>query len=361
MSKGGDEDHEKKEVPSLPEFKNRADHVIFNKTLRQLTANLNLLRPKGFTKFMVIGCSDADWKKIKKSCDDLKAIEEDDSSLKTQEPRSNHRMIYGVLDDILAYQQESDAEYNKEAHEELYADMAIWWANREDQIESKDDAEERSRVWRLIEKAIPNDMRKYFSNLAIGDIPGVIQRVLELKAKTSVEEVVEEEKYAVEDAVEDAAESLVVEDAANGVKALFAGTSTTILRKACYHMAIGRKCFKGGKCGYSHDDDDVQRFKKILEARRLNVKCHGCGQLGHMKAQCKASASTTQGSIDDEKTQTTKTKTTLAHEDSVEVLMKKLREMKNGKAAVRAMAMEVAILRRCSDSSVGRDSELRQR
>jgi hypothetical protein len=52
MSKGGDED-EKKEVSSLPEFKNRADHVIFNKTLRQLTASLNLLRPKGFTKFMV--------------------------------------------------------------------------------------------------------------------------------------------------------------------------------------------------------------------------------------------------------------------------------------------------------------------
>jgi hypothetical protein len=39
-------------------------------------------------------------------------------------------MIYGVLDDILAYQQERDAEYNKEAHEELYADMAIWWNNR---------------------------------------------------------------------------------------------------------------------------------------------------------------------------------------------------------------------------------------
>ena len=68
MSKGGDED-EKNEVPSLPEFKNRADHVVFNKTLRQLTANLNLLRPKAFTKYMVIGMSDADWEKIKESCD----------------------------------------------------------------------------------------------------------------------------------------------------------------------------------------------------------------------------------------------------------------------------------------------------
>ena len=100
---------------------------------------------------MVIGCSDADWKKIKKSCDDLKASEDDDGSSKTQGPRSNHRVIYGVLDDIAAYEQESDAEYNKEAHEDLYADMAIWWDYQENQIESKADAEERARVWRLIE------------------------------------------------------------------------------------------------------------------------------------------------------------------------------------------------------------------
>ena len=85
----------------------------------------------------------------------------------------------------------------------------------------------------------------------------------------------------------------------------------------------------------------MQRFKKILEARRKDVKCHRCGELGHMKAQCKASASTTQGSIDDAKTQTTTQR--LAPEDSVEDLMAKLRGMKNGKAAVRAMAMEVAM------------------
>ena len=119
---------------------NRADQVIFNKTLRQLTdkLNLNLLRPKGFTKFMVIGCTDANWAKIKKNCDDLKAIEDKDGSSKTQGPRCNHRVIYDVLDDIVAYEQESDADYNKEAHEDLYADMAIWWDNREDRIESKD-------------------------------------------------------------------------------------------------------------------------------------------------------------------------------------------------------------------------------
>ena len=74
----------------------------------------------------------------------------------------------------------------------------------------------RESAWRLIEKAIPNDMRKYFSNLAIGDIPGAIQRVLELKAKTSVEEVVEEEKYAVEEAVEE--EKYAVEEAVEEVK-----------------------------------------------------------------------------------------------------------------------------------------------
>ena len=137
------------------------------------------------------------------------------------------------------------------------------------------------------------------------------------------------------------AEALVVEDAENDAHALFAGTSTTNLKKACYHLAIGRKCFKGDKCGFSHDDDDVQRFKKILEGRKKDVKCHKCGELGHVKAQCKASTSTTQGSIDDAKAQTTKTR--LAHEDSVEDLMAKLRGMKNGKAAVRAMAMEVAM------------------
>ena len=186
MSKGGDED-EKNEVPSLPEFKNRADHVVFNKTLRQLTANLNLLRPKGFTKYMVIGMSDADWKKIKKSCETLKDKEDDGGDAKTQGPRSNHRVIFGVLDDIVAYEK-SESGYCKEAHEDLYADMAIWWDTRENRIESKDDAEERARIWRLIEKAIPKDMRKYFPNLTIGDIPGVIQRVLELKSKTSGQE-----------------------------------------------------------------------------------------------------------------------------------------------------------------------------
>ena len=177
----------------------------------------------------------------------------------------------------------------------------------------------------------------------------MIQRVLELKAKTSVEEAVKEEKYVVDDAVEEAvedvdehklqAEALVVEDAANDAKALFVGTSTINLKKACYHLAFGRKCFKGDKCGFSHDDDDVQRFKKILEGRKKEMKCHKCGQMGHVKAQCKTSKLATQGSIDDAKMQTTKT--TLAHEDSVEVLMNKLRGMKNGKVAVRAMAMEV--------------------
>jgi hypothetical protein len=141
-----------------------------------------------------------------------------------------------------------------------------------------------------------------------------------------------------EDAYNFQAEALVADDAENVAHALFAGTST---KKACYNLAIGRKCFKGDKCGYSHDDDDVQRFKKILEGRKKDVKCHKCGELGHVKAQCKASASTTQGSIDDAKTQTTTKR--LAPEDSVEDLMAKLRGMKNGKTAVRAMAMEVAM------------------
>ena len=43
-----------------------------------------------------------------------------------------------------------------------------------------------------------------------------------------------------------------------------------------------------------------------------------------MKAQCKASVSTMQGTIDDAKTQTTKTM--LAHEDSVETLMNKVHD-----------------------------------
>ena len=59
--------------------------------------------------------------------------------------------------------------------------------------------------------------------------------------------------------------------------------------------------------------------RRSWRGARQDVKCHKCGELGHVKAQCKASTSTTQGSIDDAKTQTTKTK--LAHEDSVEVLM----------------------------------------
>ena len=93
---------------------------------------------------------------------------------------------------------------------------------------------------------------------------------------------------------------------------------------------------KGEKCHFSHADKDVQKFKKILEDRKKNLKCHKCGELGQMKSQCKASATITQENIDDAKT--TKTKTKIAQEDSVEEPMKKLREMKNGKAAVRALA-----------------------
>ena len=275
-------------------------------------------------------------------------------AIETKAPRSNHRVIYGVLEDIVAYEKSEDG-YCKESHEDLYADMAIWWDASAKRIESKDDAEERARIWRLIEKAIPNEMRKYFPNLTIGDIPGVIRRVLELKSKTSGQEDEETHekwkslkfantgnnqldwavffaeynelilkfdkiadkpsegrkmlrvyqqillkddrtkmlatqvklnspdinsdemmkkvnelcKSVFSEDVYMQAEALVVEDAENDAHALFAGTSTTgTLKKACYQLAIGRKCFKGGKCGYSHDDDDVQRFKKILEARR---------------------------------------------------------------------------------------------
>ena len=132
MSKGGDED-KKNEVPSLPEFKNRADHVVFNKTLRQLTANLNLLRPKAFTKYMVIGMSEADRVKLLGSCEILKAKE--DLGGDNISPRSNHHVIMGVLEDIVAYNNSEDG-YCKESHEDLYADMAIWWDASAKRIES---------------------------------------------------------------------------------------------------------------------------------------------------------------------------------------------------------------------------------
>ena len=63
---------------------------------------------------------------------------------------------------------------------------------------------------------------------------------------------------------------LVAEDAASDY-AMFAGTSHT--KKACYHLAIGKECFKGIKCPFSHDDSDVRRFKEILatcDATRLS-------------------------------------------------------------------------------------------
>ena len=57
-----------------------------------------MIRPKGFAKFMVIGCTDENWDRIKKSCDNLKAIEDKDGPSKTQGPRSNHRVIEDVAD-----------------------------------------------------------------------------------------------------------------------------------------------------------------------------------------------------------------------------------------------------------------------
>ena len=75
-----------------------------------------------------------------------------------------------------------------------------------------------------------------------------------------------------EDAYKLQVEALVVEDAANDTKTLFVGTSTTNLKKTCYHLVIGRKRFKGDRCVFSHGDEDVQRFKKILEGRKKDVK-----------------------------------------------------------------------------------------
>jgi hypothetical protein len=63
--------------------------VVFNKTLRQLTANLNLLRPKAFTKYMVIGMSDDDRENLLESCEILKGKE--DLGGDNISPRSNHR------------------------------------------------------------------------------------------------------------------------------------------------------------------------------------------------------------------------------------------------------------------------------
>ena len=51
------------------------------------------------------------------------------------------------------------------------------------------------------------------------------------------------------------AEALVVENVADGAQALLVGTSAT---KACYHLAIGRKCFKNDKCGFSHADEECK-------------------------------------------------------------------------------------------------------
>ena len=57
-----DEREKNYETPSLPEFKNKGDHEKFNKVLRGLTSNMNLLRQQAFRKIMVIGCSEEDQK-----------------------------------------------------------------------------------------------------------------------------------------------------------------------------------------------------------------------------------------------------------------------------------------------------------
>ena len=51
---------------------------------------------------------------------------------------------------------ESDADCNKEAHEDLYADVAMWWDNLEERIESKDDAELSEFVFKLDSRRHPD-------------------------------------------------------------------------------------------------------------------------------------------------------------------------------------------------------------
>ena len=70
---------------------------------------------------MVIGMSDADWKKPLESCETLRDKEDVGGDVRAKGPRSNHRVILGVLEDIVAYEK-SEVGYCKEAHEDLYAD-----------------------------------------------------------------------------------------------------------------------------------------------------------------------------------------------------------------------------------------------
>jgi hypothetical protein len=177
----------KEDEPKLPEFKNSGDHAVFNKALRGLTENMKLMRPKAFQKILVIGCSDENYNKCNESCKDLKK-EEKKADSGSRGPSSNHRNVLGMLEDIMAYENLSEDEYDKEAHEELYTDVAIWWDIAEQRIESKEDAKERAKIWRLIEKAIPEKLRKFFPKMTIGDIPYVLGRVLKLKAKSRGQE-----------------------------------------------------------------------------------------------------------------------------------------------------------------------------
>ena len=115
---------ESKEEHKLPEFKNSGDHAAFNKALRGLTENMKLMRPKAFQKVMVIGCSDEDYDRCNTSCK-LLADAEKKQAAGYCGPSSNHRNVRGMLEDILAYKKLEDDEYDKEAHEELYQDVAI--------------------------------------------------------------------------------------------------------------------------------------------------------------------------------------------------------------------------------------------
>ena len=143
----------KEDEPELTEFKNSGDHAAFNKRLRGLIFTAKLMREKGFQKIMVLGCTDEDYNKCNESCKVLAKEDKKENSSRNQAAPSNHSNIVGILDDIVAFEQDGD--YDKALHVELYKDMAIWWDIREQRIESKDDAEERVRIWRMVENAIP--------------------------------------------------------------------------------------------------------------------------------------------------------------------------------------------------------------
>jgi hypothetical protein len=121
-----------------------------------------------------------------------------------------------------------------------------------------------------------------------------------------------------------------------------------VVKRACWNLAKG-SCSYGSRCKFSHANDDIQRYKE--KAARQNEaagnfkgKCYNCQGFGHRAVDCPDKDKGNDKAVADKPIKAFHAEL-VPEEMSAKALMefmRNARKSKNGRKAVRALAMEVA-------------------